>query len=164
MGLRTCPHLSHPWQQPSDLFASDTATRKATQHLMSIGKEEDSVANPFVHVELNTPDPKKAKEFYAKLFQWQLEDVPNPAVPDGAYTMIKVGQGTGGGIMKQIPGGPAGWLSYVGVEDIRAATKKAESLGAEVMKDVTEVSGMGWLSFIRDPTGAVLGLWQARTT
>jgi predicted enzyme related to lactoylglutathione lyase len=31
------------------------------------------------------------------------------------------------------------------------------------MKDVTEVSGMGWLSFIRDPTGAVLGLWQAKT-
>ena len=81
------------------------------------------MANPFVHVELNTPDPKKAKEFYAKLFQWQLEDVPNPAVPDGAYTMIKVGQGTGGGIMKQIPGGPAGWLSYAGVEDIRTATK-----------------------------------------
>ncbi|HWO29135.1 MAG TPA: VOC family protein [Candidatus Acidoferrum sp.] len=121
------------------------------------------MANPFVHVELNTPDPKKAKEFYSKLFQWQLEDVPNPAVPGGAYTMIKVGEGTGGGIMKQIPGGPAGWLSYVGVEDIRAATKKAESLGAEVMKDVTEVPGMGWLSFIRDPTGAVLGLWQAKT-
>jgi hypothetical protein len=24
------------------------------------------VPNPFVHVELNTPDPKKAKEFYSK--------------------------------------------------------------------------------------------------
>jgi len=120
------------------------------------------MANPFVHVELNTPDPKKAKEFYSKLFQWQLEDIPNPAVPDGAYTMIKVGEGTGGGLMKQIPGGPLGWLAYVGVDDIRAATKKAKSLGAEVMTDVTEVKGMGWLSFIRDPTGAVLGLWQPK--
>jgi predicted enzyme related to lactoylglutathione lyase len=43
------------------------------------------VANPFVHVELNTPDPKKAKEFYSKLFQLQLEDVPNHAVPNGTY-------------------------------------------------------------------------------
>jgi hypothetical protein len=33
----------------------------------------------------------------------------------------------------------------------------------EVMKDVTEVAGMGWLSFIRDPTGAVLGLWQSKS-
>jgi len=126
-------------------------------------RKENIVANPFVHVELNTPDPRKATEFYSKLFQWQLEDMSNPAVPDGTYTVIKVGEGTGGGLMQQIPGGPAGWLAYVGVDDIHAATKKAESLGAEVMKDVTEVTGMGWLSFIRDPTGAVLGLWQSKS-
>ena len=120
------------------------------------------MANPFVHVELNTPDPQKAKSFYSELFQWHLEDVPNPAVPTGTYTIIKVGEGTGGGIMKQIPDGPSGWLAYVEVDDIRVATKKAESLGGEVMKDVTEVVGMGWLSFIRDTTGAVLGLWQSR--
>lgn len=118
------------------------------------------MANPFVHVELNTPDPEKAKAFYSKLFQWQLEDMRNPAAPDSAYTLVKVGEGTGGGIMKQIPGGPLGWLAYVAVEDIHAATQKAASLGAEVMKGVTEVTGMGWFSFIRDPTGAVLGLWQ----
>ena len=121
------------------------------------------MANPFVHVELNTPNPERAKSFYSELFQWQLEDVPNPAVPTGTYTMIKVGEGTGGGIMKQIPDGPSGWLAYVEVDDIRAATKKAKSLGGEIMKDVTEVMGMGWLSFIRDPTGAVLGLWQSKS-
>ena len=121
------------------------------------------MANPFIHVELETPDPEKAKAFYSKLFQWQLEDVPNPAVPDGTYTLIKVGEGTGGGIMKQIPGGPSGWLAYVLVDDIHATTQKAKSLGAEVMKDVTEVMGMGFLSFIRDPTGAVLGLWQPQS-
>jgi uncharacterized protein len=121
------------------------------------------VANPFIHVELNTSDPEKAKAFYAKLFQWQLEEVPNPAVPTGSYTMIKVGAGTGGGIMKQIPGGPSGWLAYVEVDDINAATQKAKSLGGKVMKDVTEVMGMGWFSFIQDPTGAVLGLWKSKS-
>jgi len=119
------------------------------------------VGNPFVHLELNTPDPKKAKKFYTELFQWQLEDVPNPEVPDGTYTLIK-GAGTGGGMMKQMPGGPLGWLAYVEVRDIHAATQKAKSLGGKVMKDVTEVMGMGWLSFIEDPTGAVLGLWQSK--
>ena len=120
------------------------------------------MANPFVHVELNTSDPEKAKAFYSKLFEWQLEEVPNSAVPSGSYTMVKVGTGTGGGIMKQVPGGPSGWLAYVEVEDIHAATQKAKSLGGKVMKDVTEVIGMGWLSFIQDPTGAVLGLWKSR--
>jgi len=121
------------------------------------------VANPFVHVELNTPDPEKAKTFYSKLFQWQLEDMANPAVADGSYTLIKVGEGTGGGIMKEVPGGPSGGLAYVRVDDIHAATQKAKSLGAEIMKEVTEVMGMGRLSFIRDPTGSVLGLWQPKS-
>jgi predicted enzyme related to lactoylglutathione lyase len=31
------------------------------------------------------------------------------------------------------------------------------------MKDVTEVPGTGWLSFIQDPTGAVLGLWKPKS-
>ena len=118
--------------------------------------------NPFVHVELNTNNPEKAKAFYSQLFEWKLGSVPNPAVPSGAYTMIEVGTGTGGGIMKQIPGGPSGWLAYVEVDDIHATTQKAEQLGGKVMKDITEVPGMGWFSFIEDPTGAILGLWKSK--
>jgi predicted enzyme related to lactoylglutathione lyase len=118
------------------------------------------VANPFVHVELNSTDVNKAKAFYGKLFDWKLEDAP---MPGGTYTMIGVGEGTGGGMMKQmIPGAPSSWLAYVGVDDIEAATKKAKSLGANVLKDVTEVPGFGWLSIIVDPTGAMLGLWKPK--
>ena len=118
------------------------------------------MANPFVHVELNSTDVNKAKTFYGKLFDWKLEDAP---MPGGTYTMIGVGEGTGGGMMKQmIPGAPSSWLAYVGVDDIEAATKKAKSLGATIMKDVTEVLGFGWLSIIVDPTGAMLGLWKPK--
>lgn len=118
------------------------------------------MANPFVHVELNTTDVTKAKDFYGKLFDWKLEDVPMPA---GAYTMIKVGEGTGGGMMQQMqPGAPSSWLAYVEVDDIKASTAKAKSLGADIMIDVTEVADMGWLSIFTDPTGAALGLWQTK--
>ena len=119
------------------------------------------MANPFVHVELNTTDPDKAKSFYSKLFSWELQDVP---MPMGTYTMIKVGQGTGGGMMKHpVPGAPSSWLAYVQVNDINAATQKARSLGASVMKDVTEVPEAGWFSIILDPTGAALGLWKPKS-
>jgi predicted enzyme related to lactoylglutathione lyase len=122
--------------------------------------EEIFMPNPFVHVELNTTDVNKAKAFYGKLFDWTLEDVPMPGMD---YTMIKVGKGTGGGLMKHpVPGAPSAWLAYVEVDDIHAATKKAKSLGANVMKDVTEVMGAGWISIIIDPTGAALGLWKAK--
>ena len=117
------------------------------------------MANPFVHVELNTTDPEKAKSFYSKLFSWKMEDMPMG--PSGTYTMISPGEGTGGGLMKHpIPGAPSGWLAYVDVDDVKAATEKARSLGANIMKDVTEVPKMGWFSIITDPTGAPLGLWQ----
>ena len=53
--------------------------------------------NPFVHVELVTTDVAKAKSFYGKLFNWKLEDVD---MGDMIYTLIKAGEGAGGGIMK----------------------------------------------------------------
>ena len=62
---------------------------------------------------------------------------------------------------QSIPGAPS-WLTYVLVDDIEASTAKAKSLGATVMKDVTEVMGMGWLSVIVDPTGAALGMWKPK--
>ena len=117
------------------------------------------MANPFVHVELNTTDPEKAKSFYDGLFDWKLEDMEMGS--GMTYTMIQPGQGTGGGLMKQmVPGAPSAWLAYVEVDDVKASTDKAKSLGARVMKDVTEVPGMGWFSIITDPTGAALGIWQ----
>jgi predicted enzyme related to lactoylglutathione lyase len=118
------------------------------------------MGNPFVHIELMSTDVGKAKSFYGKLFDWQLEDMPMSEV---TYTMIKVGEGTGGGLMKNpMPGAPSSWVPYVLVDDVRAATAKAKSLGATLMKDVSEVPGMGWFSIITDPTGAMLGLWETR--
>jgi uncharacterized protein len=118
--------------------------------------------NPFIHAELATTNVAKAKAFYAKLFRWKLKDIPNQTA-GGNYTMIDVGEGTGGGIMKQMcPGEPSAWMPYVLVKDIDAATKKAKKLRAKIMKDVSEVEGMGWLSIIVDPTGAVLGLWEPK--
>ena len=120
------------------------------------------MANPFVHVELSTTDIDRAKTFYASAFGWSLNDVD---IGGGQhYTMIGVGEGTGGGMMRHpVPGAPSAWLAYVGVDDIKAATEKARGLGATVMREPMEVMGSGWLSVIIDPTGAALGLWQAKT-
>ena len=116
--------------------------------------------NPFVHLELNSTDIDKAKTFYTSLFDWKLEDMPMPGM---TYTTIAPGAGPGGGLMQQmIPGAPSSWLAYVQVEDIAASTAKAKSLGAKIMRDVTEVADMGWLSIIVDPTGAPLGLWKPK--
>jgi predicted enzyme related to lactoylglutathione lyase len=112
--------------------------------------------NPFVHVELQTSDVEKAKKFYQGLFQWDLDKVPGMD-----YTMIKVGSGTGGGMMKNpMPGSPSQWVSYVGVDNVADTLKKAKSLGAKVCMEATDVGGHGIMGVFIDPTGAALALWQ----
>ena len=116
--------------------------------------------NPFVHVELMATDVAKAKAFYGKLIDWTLADMDMGHM---TYTMIRVGEGTGGGLMKNpMPNAPSMWLAYVNVDDVKAAAAKAKSLGAKVMKDVTEVPGAGSFAIITDPTGAMLGLWEPK--
>ena len=120
------------------------------------------MANPFVHVELQTKDLAKAKDFYGKLFDWKLEDIPLPG-GTGSYTMIKVGEGTGGGMFENPdPNTPSTWLAYVAVDDIAAFTSKARELGATVAQDVMEVGSYGWMSIIIDPTGAVIAMWKPK--
>jgi predicted enzyme related to lactoylglutathione lyase len=126
----------------------------------SLEQEVHPMGNPFVHVELMSTDVGKAKAFYGKMFDWKLEDMD---MGDMTYTMVKVGEGTGGGLMKNpMPNASSLWVAYVNVDDLEVATAKAKSLGATVVKDQIEVKGAGSFSIITDPTGAMLGLWQQK--
>lgn len=117
--------------------------------------------NPFVHVELQTRDVAKAKEFYASLFGWKLSDMPMPG-GIGNYTLVEVGEGTGGGMFQNPdPNMPPFWLAYVGVDDVVATTQRAKELGAKVCLDVTNVGDFGKMSVLQDPQGASFALWQA---
>lgn len=119
------------------------------------------MGNPFVYCELYTSDLDKAKKFYSGMFDWKMNDMQMG--PGVSYTMLDVGEGTGGGMLKNmIPGTPSHWMTYVNVDDVDAATKKAQSLGAKLIKGKTEAGEFGWFTMITDPTGAALALWQAK--
>jgi uncharacterized protein len=116
------------------------------------------MANPFVHIELTTDNLGKAKEFYGKLFSWSLEDM---RMPDGMYTMLKTGDGPGGGMMnKPSPEVPTAWLPYVQVDSVDATVTNAKKLGGKIMKDKTPIPEMGAFAILLDPTGAALGVWE----
>jgi len=119
------------------------------------------MANPFVHIELNTSDLPKARSFYGELLDWELKDVDMG--PTGTYTTISVGDGTGGGMMMHpMEGAPSLWIPYILVTDVAGATAKARKLGGEIIKDSIAVPNMGAFSIITDPTGATFGLWEER--
>lgn len=116
------------------------------------------MTNDFCHIELNTDDVGKVKEFYGGLFAWQLQDVPMG--DHGTYTMIKPGSGPGGGIQKKpMPEAPSMWLTYIAVESVDATLEKAQKLGGKVIVPKTPIPDMGWLGIVADPTGAVFGVW-----
>jgi hypothetical protein len=118
------------------------------------------MANPFVHIELNTPDLAKSKEFYGAIAGWTFTDNDMGGM---IYSMFKPDSGPGGGMMT-VPGAPTQWLGYIGVEDINASTTQATSLGATLLRGPHEVPGHGWMSILIDPTGAPIALWQDTST
>ena len=117
------------------------------------------MANPFCHVELATQNPGGAKEFYGQLFAWKMKDLPIPGMT-GGYTLVEVGEGTGGGIMRAEAGAPGGWMAYVLVESVEATIAKARALGATICVEKREVPGWGFMGVFTDPFGATLAVWE----
>ncbi len=116
------------------------------------------MANPFVHMELTTPDLTKSKEFYTKLFNWTITDNDMGGM---IYSTFKPSEGPGGG-MFTMPDVPNMWLPYVGVEDINEATKQATDLGATIIRGPHEVPNIGWFTILADPNGTAIALWQPK--
>ena len=111
------------------------------------------VAYPVVHFEIIGKDPAKLRSYFGELFGWEF-DLSSPvaeAVSEPAnYGFVNrstTSDGTGipGGV-----GGGAGYeghvVFYVGVPDVEAALRKAESLG-----------GQRRMGPERAPTGLVVG-------
>ena len=115
------------------------------------------MSNPFVHLELCTSDTAAAKKFYTELFGWSFQDMDMGG--GMIYSTFKPDSGPGGGIFT-MPGMPTFWLSYVGVDDIDAATEKAKSLGATIHKGPEEIPHVGWMTILVDPTGATIALFE----
>jgi hypothetical protein len=121
--------------------------------------EEETMASPFIYAELHSNDVQRAREFYARLFDWKITEVP---VPGKYYAEIGPGGGFPGGLTAALPEHEkfTGWLSYVKVKDLTAATEQARKLGATVVREDVKVPNEGRFSWIVDPAGAPLGLWE----
>jgi uncharacterized protein len=108
--------------------------------------------------ELMTTDPAGAKEFYGKLFGWEMHDRPMEGV---TYTVLSAGGAEVGGITKTPPkadGMPSCWGTYVTVEDVDATAHLAIELGGKVLVEPMTISNVGRFALIQDPQGAVISV------
>lgn len=114
-------------------------------------------------VDLQTTDQDGAKQFYASLFGWTYDDSPMPQ--GGVYSMATLGGETVAAIAPMPPGAPDGmppmWNTYIAVDDVDATLGKVAPAGGQVFMPAFDIGDSGRMSFVADPTGAAVGLWQA---
>ncbi len=118
--------------------------------------------------ELICPDVSQARLFYGELFGWTFvettsttEPTPGNQVPV-AYTMIKTGDATIGGMLKlPEPAPPPHWMSYVSVADVDDTFAKVASAGGELIHGPVDVEAGRFVIF-KDPTGAPITAFRSK--
>jgi uncharacterized protein len=111
--------------------------------------------------DLSTPDAKHAAAFYSGLFGWQI--MADPKDPSG-YLHIKNGEHFIGGVppaSHRQPGVPPHWMAYFQVDDVDASAAKAKQMGANLYLPPKSMEGVGRLSVIADPQGAVFAIFKS---
>jgi predicted enzyme related to lactoylglutathione lyase len=120
---------------------------------------EDVMAR-VVHFELPTTDINKSKSFYEKVFGWKMEKFPGPT----DYMLIDTGDPSTPGINGGLGGAANEFkatVNTVDVDDIDAILKLVVSQGGEIIMPKDVIPGVGFLAYIREPGGGVLGVIQA---
>ncbi len=119
----------------------------------------------FSWADTSSTDSAASKQFYMGLFGWGNYDIP---VGEGmTYTMFQLDGENAAALSGATPealeqGIPSHWSCYVTVDDVDAILPVATANGAQVIFGPMDVFDSGRMAFIMDPTGAALGLWQAR--
>ena len=119
-----------------------------------------------IHFEIQASNPRALMDFYSALFGWSFHKWEG-----GDYWMIHTGPddqpGINGGLLPR-RGPPAtdmapvnAFVCTVGVDDVDAAVSKAAGGGAQIAVPKMAVPGIGWLAYIKDPDGNIVGMMQA---
>jgi len=122
--------------------------------------------------ELRTRDPVQARSFYAGVIGWTpkmvgQDDMARPPAPgEKGYTLFMMrGQEAAGAeeIETDDPSPHRGWFTYIQVDDVDEAVRKATTLGGRVIQNPVDVPAVGRMAEIADPEGNRLGLVSPRT-
>jgi predicted enzyme related to lactoylglutathione lyase len=118
-----------------------------------------AVANKPAWVELSSKDPAASRDFYAKLFGWQIEVSPDPQY--GGYALAKVdGQDVAGIGGTQSPEQPTAWSIYLGTENADELGRRVQAAGGTVVAPAFDVGAQGRMAVFQDPSGAFISGWQ----
>ena len=115
----------------------------------------------FVRIDLITSKPEKAAEFYEKLLGWTMAPIPG----DGPQRFIIKNKGHELARIHTLDSAqpiPAGWMSWISVEDIDDMMRDVPANGGSVLA-APRKSANGRQAVLQGPTGGVFGVVQLDT-
>lgn len=111
-------------------------------------------ARPVVQWDIRARDPELLRDFYGRLFNWQIGDGPIMQIPAGVGGPEP---GPAGHLMQSDRGGVT---LYIQVRDLKASLEKTTELGGTVMTEPFDVPGGPTVAEIADPEGNLVMLVQ----
>ncbi|MCC7014085.1 MAG: VOC family protein [Planctomycetes bacterium] len=118
-----------------------------------------------VHFEIHASLPQAAIAFYGALLGWSF--VPMPGFE---YWVIQTGApgepGIDGGLVPRRGEAPLhgqavnAFVCTAHVDSVDHKLERAVALGGQVALPKVAIPGIGWLAYIKDPDGNILGLMQ----
>jgi predicted enzyme related to lactoylglutathione lyase len=113
------------------------------------------MGRPVVHFEIGCRNISQTQDFYEKMFDWKINAM-------GPAAMITAeGSGIAGHITALGHEPHHYTIFYVGVDNVAAYLKKAESLGGKTLVQPMAIP-TGTFAWMQDPDGNTVGLFQAK--
>jgi predicted enzyme related to lactoylglutathione lyase len=120
----------------------------------------------FCWTEIASSNAAECKAFYTNVFGWKFQDSKD-AGEGFQYNEFSDGDGPGpvGGLYEINPeffGGnapPPHFMIYVAVDNVDESAEKAVALGGTIVNGPLDISKVGRMCVIKDPTGAAISLF-----
>ena len=128
------------------------------------GESAEHYPGKFVWFDLVTDDLAAVRQFYGTVFGWQFRTVGKPPA---SYTIVEnAGDRIGGMFYRASAAGAssgARWLSLISVPDPVQSVRYVEQHGGAVVVPPATIAGRGTHALLRDPQGAVFGVFKAES-
>jgi uncharacterized protein len=114
------------------------------------------MGQPVIHFEIGCRDIGKTSDFFAKLFDWQMQAM-------GPAAMINTGAGSGiQGHITSLGHEPHNYTTfYVQVDDVKGYLDKVATLGGKTLVPPVEIP-TGTFAWFADPEGNAIGLFKPK--
>ena len=129
--------------------------------------------NRVVHYEIHAAEPKRAIDFYTKVFGWKFA----PYGPPDFYWLITTGESKGentginGGLLRrhgpnpdpQAPTPVVGYVCTIDVENLDQKATEIMAAGGTLALAKNAIPNLAWVAYYKDTESNIFGIYQSDT-